>query len=143
MAETRCDSCFNSHFPHPKFCKWSIAKKKSRLHFCESKHQLTDAIINLIKDRIDNIEASSKKEQHQRELKIVHEFFKKSSHSTSLSDICFQTCENRSLKLKGGTRIKIFDTNRDEIERVLTIFRSLRVFDNFKEHSKCKLSSRK
>ena len=142
VAETRCESCFISHFPHPKFCKWSIFRKKSSLNFCEPKHQLTDAIKKLIRERIENIEASSKNEKHQRELKVVHEFFKESSHSTSLSDICFQTYENGNLKLKGGTRIKIFDTDRDEIVKVLTLFRSLRVFDNFKEHSKCKLSSR-
>ena len=46
------------------------------------------------------------------------------------------------LKLRGGARLKFFDTDEDEIVKVLSLFRSIRVFEKFKEHMKCKLASK-
>ena len=48
----------------------------------------------------------------------------------------------KCLKLRGGAKLKYFDTDEDEIVKVLSLFRSFKVFEEFKEHMKCKLASK-
>jgi hypothetical protein len=51
--------------------------------------------------------------------KIADSFLAKTQGSTSYPDFCVHGVEpNTDLKLKGGSRVKIFDTDNDEIIKV-------------------------
>ena len=107
------------------------------------KKQSNTQIVNMQVDEKSQVKRrrAPTREESKNHLNLIESFLEKSCHASEEPDICFQTF-NKDLKLRGGARLKVFDTENEEMGRVLTLFRSLRVFDNFKEHSKCKLSSR-
>ena len=61
-----------------------------------------------------------------------------------MTNICFQSSqlvENKAnIKLRGGSKVKIFNTDNNEIEKLLGLFRSLELFESFGDHSKCQLA---
>ena len=65
-----------------------------------------------------------RKGEQEEHFKMAETFLTKSCGSTDFPDLCFQS-QNENLKLRGGSRIKIFNTDEEEIDRVLSIFRSL------------------
>ena len=75
---------------------------------------------------------------------ISESFFKQSCDASGLPDICFEKCSStfsmdKNLKLKGGSRLKIFDTEEADLSGLLSILRSLQIFNTFKNHSKYKI----
>ena len=139
----RCNNCFKTHFPYPKLCRWTNAKNeiktdsttKETLISLETSELINEWIVDIEKER--RLLKNSSKEEQEEHSKIADAFLTKTYGSTDFLDICFQ-----GLKLRGGSRVKIFDTTHDEIDKMLTLFRSLAVFDKFEEHKKCQLSNK-
>jgi hypothetical protein len=153
FENVKCQKCFKTHFPHRKLCRWVNAKKKEKEFPREDSLNISEETILLINDRVSFLEKIQKingddelQKTETNYLKITNSFLKKACNSSSLPDICFQTynsnVSDERLKLKGGSRLKIFDTEETELSRLLSIFRSLQMFYKFNKHKKCKITSK-
>ena len=79
----------------------------------------------------------------RKHLDIAESFLARTLGASDFPDFCFHKSEKyEGLKLKGGSRVKNFDTEEEEIVKVLTLFRSLDVFGEFEDHKICKISSK-
>ena len=105
--------------------KWVNTKKKENEFIVEDSIMISEETIRQINDQISFLEKTKKqvndkeKKNQTNYLKISNSFFKKSCNSSSLPDICFQTSNSNigseeSFKLKGGSRLKIFDTEETD-----------------------------
>ena len=149
----RCHKCFITHWPYHKFCRWAKAKKEKQ-NFPQKPLLFSEETVKLIYDRIHFLKQCKDMKvkdkmtnKHTDYLEISDSFLKKSCDASNMSDICFQTFNSdfypeENLKLKGGARLKIFDTEEPELSRVISIFRSLQVFNAFNGHKKCNLTTK-
>ena len=151
-ANRQGGSCFKTHTPYPKFCRWAKSKKKSKPELLTRAPTVTEETARLIDAGIIFLESAIKDKDDpsigkpEHHLNIMETFLTKSCDSTDLPDLCFQNVKpntnKEDLKLRGGSRVKFFDTDEDAIIKVLSLFRSLRVFGEFKEHKKCIISNK-
>ena len=149
LNQDRCRKCFITHFPHPKFCRWEAMKRGKRNDDSNTSSLIDMDIVKNINDKICSLESTTKvnEKMPNHHINLCDSFLQKSCNSSNSPDLCFQTFhsdffpENR-FKLKGGSRLKIFDTENRELSRILAIFRSLAIFHQFNEHKKCKIQNR-
>lgn len=114
-----------SHLPNKKFCKWATERKIKKKNETNLKDEsiLSPELINLIKARIDSIEATCAEELH--------------------------SCDN--IKLKGGfagrkkiNESPIFSSKSDIINVISSIWSSLgNAWSFFDDHKLCKHSEKK
>ena len=145
LSGTRCKNCFSTHTPYPKFCRWSAARNKKLQTSVNKEKELSDDTNMQLNKHIQRIERKTAK--YQSHLNIVKTIFEKSCDATDSQDLCSQTKDsnsfiNKDLKLKGGARLKVFDTNEEPLSRILSIIRSLKVIYKFGGHPKCKLPTK-
>ena len=151
---TRCKKCFTNHTPSlPKFCRWSLSRKNCQENQNEKQINLSKETTRFPDDRISFLQnvdidrQQNQQEQNESYQKIIENIFKKGCNDPTFPDICFESSNSESvkeeLKLCEGARLKIFDTDNEEMCQVLSLLRSLRVFHQFESHEKCKLKPTK
>ena len=148
LKQKRCRKCFIDHFPYHKFCRWENTRIKKRNNNSNVICLINDDLVRKIDDKICSLESAKQisEKMSKHHMSLCDSFLQKSCNSSNLPDLCFQTVnsnlypENR-FKLKGGSRLKIFDTEIKELTTVLAILRSMTTFNQFPEHKKCKVQS--
>ena len=151
---SNCFKCHKQgHFPQSVCCKAkkdSQTKKNKTTKNLVKRSPLTEEVIGMVRQRIQQLEELelNKKSIHppkgkqENELQIIEKFLARTSASTDLPDLFLDNIvPNEYLKLKGGSRLKIFDTDDEALVKMLSLFRPLSLFGEFKEHKKCKISA--
>ena len=141
----RCRSCNIKHFPYQKFCRWTRSRGNKITQPLPELSTISEENVKLIHEWILRIEVPNEKlncKSHGEHLKITETFLERTQGSMKYPDLCFHVAPKKDLKLKGGSRVKKFDTEDEEIVKMLTLFRSLSVFGEFEDHKICKISSK-
>ena len=143
----RCEKCFILHYPYQKFCRWAKVKQEKKKNLFIVPTPISEEILRLIKIKISSLEKDHEDlEKESTHLEnISYQFFEKSCFSSQFPDICFETFSTNPEskgKLRGGAKLKIYDTDNEELSKLLSIFRSLLIFYKVKEHKTCHIQNK-
>ena len=128
----RCAKCFNTHYPYPKFCRWT-SNKMTKISFHAPKMEITKQLKAEIKIHIARIENREK----VLESDIIETFLKAEKADQQFPNLIL---ENQVKRLRGGSKvekIKKFVSKTNEYNTVLNSLRSSKIFEQFNFHEKC------
>ena len=122
LIQKRCRKCFITHFPHHKFCRLETKKTGKKNYDSNSSHLNDNELVRNINEKILSLEGAIKitEKMPNSHINLCESFLQNSCNSSNLPDLGFQAFnsvfhpDNR-LKLKGGSRLKIFDTESVEV----------------------------
>ena len=122
----RCAQCFNTHYPYPKFCRWT-SQKMTKISIDAPKIEMTKELKPEIEIHIARIENRVKVLQNN----IIETFLKAEKADQQFPDLIL---ENQVKRLRGGSkveRIKKFVSKTNEYNTVLNSLRSSKIFEQF------------
>ena len=140
---SKCPKCFISHFPLPKFCRWSTEKPLKISSVTPPSVDISDDTMILVKEKIHNLQSGLKSEKNDG---VLDSFFKRSENATDpfiCPDLIGENSYSKkcNLKLKGGgtenLKVKRFTSESKAINTALNSFRSSSMLDSFGKHKKC------
>ena len=118
---SNCNKCFISHFPLPKFCRWSEEKHLKISSVTPPAVDISDDTMILVNKKIQNLQGGLRSEKNKG---VLDSFFKRSENAADpliLPDLIGENSNSKkcNLKLKGrgmeNLKVKRFTSDSKEI----------------------------